>query len=234
MGMGNSNLFGIVYSATSKRNNNKKYVGQTTKTLEDRMSGHLLSSRKPSVKTYFHCAIKSYSISGFIWRIERKCYSRKSLDNSEKLFIKKYRSNERKFGYNLTLGGEGVSGYKVTPEQLEKNRLKSLGKKLPKEWCENIGKARLGTRLKKSTIRKLKEVARNRKKEHYLKAWTPERKRRQSEMLKGKNSPCYGVKLSEKQKKQISKTLTGRKRSPEAIKKFRATIAKRKKDMVVE
>lgn len=62
----------------------------------------------------------------------------------EKYFIKKYKSNDSKFGYNMTSGGE----FKVdfTPEMRERIRLKNTGRKLTKEHREKISKAISGSK----------------------------------------------------------------------------------------
>ena len=57
----------------------------------------------------------------------------------ERYFIKKYRSFERKYGYNLTEGGEGSPGYKHT-EEAKKNMqtlIREKGK-MKKVYAKNV------------------------------------------------------------------------------------------------
>jgi hypothetical protein len=49
----------------------------------------------------------------------------------ESILINKLNSNNKKHGYNLTNGGDGVCGYKFTDEQLEIKRKNSMGKNNP-------------------------------------------------------------------------------------------------------
>lgn len=68
----------------------------------------------------------------------------------ESFFIKRYSANNKTKGYNLTNGGDGIFGYKLTEEQ--KKRLSESRKG---ELHPNFGKKlSLETRQKMSEIRK--------------------------------------------------------------------------------
>ncbi len=49
----------------------------------------------------------------------------------EKYYIKKFNTTNRECGYNQTLGGEGISGYTFTEEQIQKMRQNNQGKNNP-------------------------------------------------------------------------------------------------------
>lgn len=60
----------------------------------------------------------------------------------ENFFIREYDSFYN--GYNSTLGGDGILGFKHTSEQIKKRTEKVKGRKHSVEWCENISKSKIG------------------------------------------------------------------------------------------
>ena len=102
---------GIIYKWTNKINN-KCYIGKTTRE-EKRKYEHLNSRRSNSC---FHKALDKYGTDNFTYDVLFETYSNstKNLDTIlnalEIFYIKKYNSNNKKFGYNMTVGGDGVSG----------------------------------------------------------------------------------------------------------------------------
>jgi group I intron endonuclease len=93
----------IIYKVTNKLNS-KVYIGQTSKSLNERKRAHYKQSRLRS-KTNFHRALAKYSILDFTWEEIKVANSRENLNDLEKHFIEKYDSF--KSGYNMTLGGDG-------------------------------------------------------------------------------------------------------------------------------
>jgi group I intron endonuclease len=93
----------IIYKVTH-RINNKVYIGQTCKELEERKKAHYKSSRLGS-NTNFHMALSKYSVSFFIWEEIARCSSKEELNDLEKKLINEY--NSYKLGYNMTEGGDG-------------------------------------------------------------------------------------------------------------------------------
>lgn len=100
---------GFIYCVTNNINN-KKYIGQTIRTIEKRWKQHASDSKRCSY--YFHNAIKKYGIENFkineLEKIEKynKEDLKKSLDKLERYYIKKF--NTYKDGYNSTLGGDSI------------------------------------------------------------------------------------------------------------------------------
>lgn len=86
----------LIYKTINKING-KIYVGQTTKGEEvDYIgSGNILKH-----------AIKKYGRENFKREIICKCRSIKRLNEMEKYWIKKLKSQDKKIGYNITAGGE--------------------------------------------------------------------------------------------------------------------------------
>lgn len=90
--------------------NHRKYIGFTTASLQHRWRQHVYDSKKQS-QFYLHRAIRRYGKESFsIIEI----YSSKDIDHTlhvmEPFFIKQFDTYET--GYNMTLGGDGVIGYK--------------------------------------------------------------------------------------------------------------------------
>lgn len=93
----------IVYMAKNCVNN-KCYIGQTKRPLEERIKSHKKEGR------YFHKALKKYGLENFIWEILCECEDQEELDEMEFHYIKQYHTHSSEYGYNLTFGGEGVWG----------------------------------------------------------------------------------------------------------------------------
>ena len=102
--------------------------------------------------------------------------SEKEAKEKEIYLIAKYKSNQRKYGYNISSGGESRSGTKLTEDQKEKLRQRHLGKKVSEE-----------------TRRKLSESAKR--------TWSnPEHVEYMRKINTGANNKMYGVKLTDEQK----------------------------------
>lgn len=116
--------FGLIYKITNKING-KIYIGQTKVTLKKRISGHLAKCN-----AHLKSAFVKYGIDNFEFIII--CYvfyqSQQLLDSSEQIFIRYYKSDNNKFGYNKTSGGKN----NYIPNKEFKKHIKKLKNKLPK------------------------------------------------------------------------------------------------------
>lgn len=98
----------IIYKITNQING-KSYIGKTVKSLDRRISNHLYDANNGS-KYYIHKAIRKYGFENF--KVEIICKyvdNEKFLSEIEKFCIAYY-NTKVPAGYNLTDGGEGVSG----------------------------------------------------------------------------------------------------------------------------
>lgn len=111
-------MFGIIYRVTNQANG-KVYIGLTTKSMEYRRSKHYSEARLGS-KKYFHKAIRKYGENSFIWVTIDDSNDINFLRNKEKEWISYSESNNSKYGYNLTSGGEGVNDYVFSEEIKQK------------------------------------------------------------------------------------------------------------------
>lgn len=132
----------IVYKAINIIND-RIYIGQTVFSLETRKYKH---ETVGNTGYYFHNAIRKYGKDNFKWQILCNCESKEELYKKEKYYIKKYKSNIKGCGYNMTDGGESPLGRKHTEETKKKMSEAKKGRKNPhtKEWNRKIGSAQLG------------------------------------------------------------------------------------------
>lgn len=119
---------GCVYRATNIITH-KQYIGKTILTLQKRRHQHWVARCKDA--TYFHNALNKYGQDAFVWEVLSSNDDENALHELEKFYIKECNTMIPN-GYNMTLGGEGVSGLIFSPEWRERNRKRaeSLGIKV--------------------------------------------------------------------------------------------------------
>lgn len=101
--------------------NDKYYVGKAVD-LEIRWRrGHLKNAKGKRPRCYIDRAIRKYESQNFVLIPYEKWNSEVEALIQEILLIKTLRTLGKTL-YNVTDGGEGISGYKYTPEQREKCR----------------------------------------------------------------------------------------------------------------
>src|SRR5574343_2808 len=135
-------IYGIIYKVTNKINN-KSYIGETTATLKRRKSQHKYSAKNNKYKCVFHDAIRKYGWDNFKWTEIYQCNSSKELDEKEMYFIKEYNTFAPN-GYNLTIGGNGKSGYKWTDETRQKQIEIKKGRPITEEHKKKISEGGKG------------------------------------------------------------------------------------------
>jgi len=132
-----------IYKVTNKENG-KVYIGQTTQPFEVRKAQHEYGHGA----FYFGNALKKYD---FDWEIIKECSSIDELNKMEEYFIKKYKSNIKKFGYNLRSGGDNSLHSEET-----KKKMSIAQQNMNDETKEKIRQTLLGRKHKPETIEKLK------------------------------------------------------------------------------
>ena len=123
-------VYGVIYLLINAIND-KEYVGQTTKTAEERFKEHTYSPH------YIGNAIRKHGAENFVIVILKVCYSKAELDFWEKHFIKS-RNTTAPNGYNIAAGGEGVAGFtrsletclKISVPQRKESPFKNLAKEI--------------------------------------------------------------------------------------------------------
>lgn len=154
--------FGIIYKATNLING-KCYIGKTTQQLKNRINDHVYAATFLRDNMTFHKAIRKYNIDNFKWTILCECEDELVLNIMETMkIIVEHTHISENLGYNLTWGGEGISGYKHTKETKKKISILKKGKSISEEHKINISKARKNWSFSDKTKKKLSESAKKR------------------------------------------------------------------------
>ena len=175
----------VIYKLTSP--SNKSYIGLTTN-YKRRMKKH----SKAIGNCKLQCAIRKYGWDNFKKEILEEVEDPKLLPKLEKFYIKFYHTFDS--GYNMTLGGDGLIGYKFTKKQ--KIKLSRIAQHRTKEHRKKIAEAQKGHICSEETKRKISES-------HIGKIFTQEHKRNMSIAHIGKQH-------LKKTKTKISNSLKGR------------------------
>ena len=147
----------IIYKATNIINE-KNYIGQTIKTLEDRKCGHYDDAFRIKKTTKFHNALRKYGKEKFEWSIVCECSSIEELNEKEKFYIKEFNSFGE-MGYNLTDGGLNFIRSEETKKKMSEQR---KGRILSDEWRKNLSLAGMGRKISDETKKKMSDVQKGR------------------------------------------------------------------------
>jgi group I intron endonuclease len=141
----------IVYEA--KFPNGKRYIGQTVKALDRRVIEHKHAAKYNTRRVY--SAARKYGWENIVWTVLVKCDTIEEMNETEINLIKKYKTLDKKYGYNMREGGEGGRHSEETKQILReklggKNNPMAdkdpwnKGKKLSKEHREHLSQAHMG------------------------------------------------------------------------------------------
>ena len=103
-------MSGYIYLITNKLNQ-KKYVGQTHKTIQERYKEHLKTAQRANTR-HLYLAMNKYGVDNFTVQELEYVADDSQLDSREQYWIKYYDSYYN--GYNETLGGSGYIKYDYT------------------------------------------------------------------------------------------------------------------------
>jgi len=151
---------GIVYKITNLING-KLYIGMTIKNLNERFKKHLQSSTAKNPKYVIHKAIKKYGIKNFkIEQIDTFDTTVAGIEK-EKYYIKRYETFGS--GYNMTEGGDGTWGHKLSKESIKKiqiarkNQVVAIGWHHTEETKKKISSSKIGKKFSDDIKKKLSE-----------------------------------------------------------------------------
>ena len=149
-------FYGIVYLAVNKTNG-KLYVGKTTKTLSNRIRGHIRASRSKK-HWFFHDALRKYGLDNFEWQILKYCASAMEMNYWESHYIDFFRSNNPHYGYNLTSGGDGcVASPEVRKRISESLKGHKHSETTKRKLSEKAKEFNRGRRLSESSRNKIRQ-----------------------------------------------------------------------------
>jgi GIY-YIG catalytic domain/NUMOD3 motif len=156
-----------IYALYDPRNPTEmRYIGQTSKTLEERLQGHLDEvSTKRTLKRAWIVSLKKVSVRPAIILVEDVLEA--TFRERERFWIAYYRQLGHRLT-NLTEGGEGTLGWTPTDETRENMRRSHLGKKHTQETILKMRASNkrtcLGKRLSSETRCKMSLAGKGRKK----------------------------------------------------------------------
>jgi group I intron endonuclease len=152
-----------IYKITNLKNN-KVYIGQSWN-IEHRWDHH----RRCETSRILKRAYKKHGIENFDFKVILELHediaTQSLLDSEEKLFIQKYNSRNRNYGYNLKEGGSygkhsletitlmskskmgeknAMFGRRQSPEERKRRSLAALGRKQSLEQRKNTSLSKMG------------------------------------------------------------------------------------------
>lgn len=189
--------------------NGKMYFGQTCLKPEVRWGKN--GSGYKTQKLMWR-AIQKYGWDNIDHRIISIGLDKEEADFQEMFYISSYRTNEPEFGYNLTDGGGGSVGYKLSEEarkkisEANKGELNcNYGKHLSDETKKKMSESMKGRYCGDKNPMFGKNIKDYMSEEDYT-LWKQNQK---ENILKGKNHPMYGKKHSEESLKKMSESHKG-------------------------
>lgn len=118
--------------------NGKVYIGQTKQPIKKRWGGG--SNYKHNI--HFYRAIKKYGWDNIVHEILDENLDFKEANEKEVYYIKLLNSYDCNFGYNITLGGDGTKGKKLTDDRKKAIGDFFRGKKLSDDHRKKMSIAR--------------------------------------------------------------------------------------------
>jgi len=230
----------IIYAIQNKIND-KLYIGQTTLSLEQRVSKHLRTRGCSAI----HASLLKYGLDNFnVSIIDDSATTLEYLNELEQKYILEYDTISPK-GYNLVCGGSNsilseesrnkisqtLKGRKHTEEAKIKIGESSRKRKRTKETCKKISEALKGKHPSEETLKKMSEVHKgipSPMKGKKGRVVSEETRRKLSERMSGKNHPNYGKKFSDELRKKLSESHKGIRLSEESRKKVSEAVKGRK------
>lgn len=196
----------VIYMHKNKTNG-KVYIGQTCQDVNKRWQ----NGKGYEKCTLFYNAIQKYGFDGFEHKILHECLTQEEANQKEIEMIAYYDSTNKDKGYNLTKGGQGVSGYHLTDEHKRRISEIQTGRLLTEEWKQHISESTKGEKAP-----------------WYGKTFSEEHRKHLSESHKGQASAMgmLGKKQSEETKRKISKSRTGKYHSEESRERMKQSALK--------
>lgn len=152
----------IVYALIDPRTNDVRYIGKTIRTSRRRLRRHLAESYL-AANTHKDRWLRGLLAAGLEPEITvvQRCESLAELADAERAHIASARASGARLT-NATDGGDGIGGWKHTPESREKIRAALTGKPKSAEHRRNSGLAQRGRKASDATRAKQRDGGRRR------------------------------------------------------------------------
>lgn len=196
--------YGCIYEIKNHINN-KKYIGITTNSLGRRCPWTEKSLCSTYQNPHLTRSFEKYGIDNFSRKEIDYAMNLKDLYKKEKYYIKKFKTQDPNFGYNIKEGGQGGPLPESVKKKVSKTRIKT-----------GVAKGKKNPMFGKNHSEETKKKISQKNKEN--KAWN-EGKNHSKETIEKIRKKAQGRILSEEHKKKISKGLIGHNVSEETIKK---------------
>jgi group I intron endonuclease len=160
--------------------NNKVYIGQTCQKPEYRWNHGKGYERQ----SYFYSAIQKYGWNNFEHEILKNNLTLEEANYWEEYYIEQYNSTDKKYGYNISFGGNNK---KLSEETKEKISKANMGHLVSEETREKISIANKGRKSFRKGISLSEEHRENISKSKKNKKFSDEHKKHLSESHKTKD-----------------------------------------------
>ena len=133
--------------------NGKHYIGITRQQLKYRWrsdgSGYYKSP-------HFYRAILKYGWENFVHTILAENLTKQEAIDMETEYIKKHNTQDKRYGYNMTAGGEGTSEYTIPKESVERRAAMMRGIPKSAEQRRKISESNMGKHPSEEKLEKLR------------------------------------------------------------------------------
>lgn len=224
---------GVVYMAIN-RANGKRYIGKTTRTLNERAQSHKKQA-EDGCSFIFHRAIRKYGWELFNWIVLDEHDDKNELIALEIHHIKK-RNTKSPNGYNMTDGGEGCPNPSEEVKMKISKRMKgnkyTLGRKLPKWHREKLVLVHTGRKNTEETIEKIRAAVKRYHQENPgickgpMKGKRHSKKSRRLMSINHKGGRPKGYRHIEETRKKMSESHLGKPMPEKQKRKIRKAIRK--------
>ena len=197
--------------------NGKVYIGQSSKETE-RWRQHKYFARQAKPLQYIHLAMAKHSVENFIYEVIAMCKTIEDANETETQLIIQYDSRNKKYGYNVSPGGDLCWNRGLPSEQQP-----MYGKKQSDFFKQRMSEVHTGkivihskatkNKISKSNIGRISPMLGKKQSDFF--------KQRMSEVHSG-NKYCLGKKLSNEHKSKISASSIGRRATKETKAKISA------------
>ena len=184
--------------------NGKRYIGVTMQRPDLRWGANGGNYKNP----YMANAIKKYGWKNIAHEIVAENLTEEQASQMEKDLIRKYRSYDRKNGYNISLGG--IENKVCSDETKEKLRKANIGKVMSEEAKRKIGNFNRGRHPTKNTLQHMREAQKKNFRNGNNAMHSPESRAKAAEKLKGRKQPKHVIqKANEAKYRPVKDMQTG-------------------------